>query len=136
MRAHKTLFSAISFALGMAMVAVALAGCRAVDEAEKPIDWKLSWAPSDSHVDESPLTTQPTYELEMAAGPNGQGPWVVVWSGATTTAHIPALPGHKCFRAVTVENGVRSAPSEPICGTRLADEDGVRYAAKGKKGRG
>jgi hypothetical protein len=129
MRAHKTIFSAISW-----MAIVALAACQPVNESPKPINWEISWAPTQAHEDNTPLTSRPTYELEMATNANAQGPWVVVWSGATTTANLPALPGHKCFRAITVENGVRSEPSEPICATKLADGGTARAGEKRNRG--
>jgi hypothetical protein len=99
-------------------LAISLLGCREVTKAEEAIDWKVSWAPSLTHEDDSPMRIQPSYELEMSADANGQGPWKVVWRGTTTTATFKAPPGRRCFRAITVENGVKSEPSEISCATK------------------
>ena len=99
---------------------IRLAGCRAATESDGPVEWKVSWAPSVTHEDNTPLNTQPTYELEMAANEYGQGPWQVVWRGTANTAVFKAPSGRHCFRAVTVENGVRSQPSQIQCATKPA----------------
>jgi hypothetical protein len=99
---------------------VGLASCRAATESDGTVEWKVSWTPPLTHEDNTPIRTQPTYELEMAANEYGQGPWKVVWRGTTTTAVFKASPGRHCFRAVTVENGVRSQPSQIHCATKPA----------------
>lgn len=105
------------------VLALGMLGCRPERDSAKPIDWTVSWTPPIAHEDNTPLISPPVYELEMANGGSGEDPWKVVWSGSTTTAVFKAPPGRHCFRAVTVENGVRSRPSEVNCATNPATGD-------------
>ena len=107
--------ASLSFA---ATLMLALGGCKAAMETPEAIDWKISWQPATTHEDNTPITTTPTYELEMAAGEGAGHSWKVVWTGAETTAVFKGPPGRHCFRAVTVENGVRSKPSQINCATK------------------
>lgn len=97
---------------------LSLAACQTATSPEAPVDWKISWTPTQTNEDNTPLTSKPAYEVEMAQGEGGKGPWSTVWSGTTTTAIIKAPPGHRCFRAKSVEKGVRSDASEVICGDK------------------
>ena len=97
-----------------------LLACRPVAESVEPIEWQVSWTPATAHEDQTPIEGTPAYELEMTVDEAGQGPWKVVWSGSATNARFKAPPGRRCFRAVTLEDGARSQPSQVHCATKSA----------------
>ena len=98
-------------------LALALVACHGATRSNEPVEWRISWAAPAAHVDKTPLTAQPSYELEMAPDRDA-GPWKLVWAGKTSNAVIEEAQGYRCFRAITVENGIRSKPSPVQCATK------------------
>lgn len=98
-------------------LALALIGCHGATQSNEPVEWRISWAAPAAHVDKTPLTAQLSYELEMAHD-GDKGPWKLVWAGKTSNAVIKESAGYRCFRAMTVEHGIRSKPSPVQCATK------------------
>jgi hypothetical protein len=96
-----------------------LIGCTSPDSGPRPVSWTVSWDPVTQYEGGDSLDEKPTYEVQMTSE---GAEWQSVWSGFETTATIYALPGKRCFRAVTVAGGVKSSASEVVCTTKFSEK--------------
>lgn len=117
-----TITASSSGALYALAFATVLSACGRQAAPEAPVVWHVSWQPPTVHTDNTPIVTRPTYELEMAPQDEEAQQWKVVWAGQATSAEFKGPPGRYCFRAITVEKGVRSPASPPVCATKQAGE--------------